>query len=515
VAATRILSPSEISDQSSEHARFEAGWEAAERHAQAADADAKLKGAKDKKARAKAKAVAGVTPLPPSAPTDGETIDLTDPWVRAANLRRIAQGRVGDAKIAAWRARNGWDDLSSSISLVRRAAPPAFHGIAGDFVKTIFLHSEASAEALLFQFLVSFGNLMGRRLYTEGGGVRHYGNVYGVLVGDSSKARKGTAKAQVDLVMDQVDSQWRNGGGLSTGEGLIHCVRDPITVGKGDPGVSDKRLMVYEPEFVRVLATCARPENTLSAVIQDAWDRGSMRCTTKVAPETATGAHISIIAHITQEELLTALRKTDQVNGFANRFIFIWTSRSKEIARSRPVREIPLSPIIQNVQGALKALPPQDTYIQFDADGWSLWEKCYHNLSVSRSGTIGGILARSEAQVLRLALIYAALDSKRYIQAEHLHAAMALWDFAEGSAELIFGESTGNAMADKILEALKAEQGGVTRTEITRLLGNNAEKDRIEAALNLLRRGGRAHRVVEPTQGRSTERWFQGCRATN
>ena len=53
-------------------------------------------------------------------------------------------------------------------------------------------------------------------------------------------------------------------GGLSSGEGLINEVRDEVKKWNGkegtwevvDPGVSDKRLMVYEPEFAGALARC-------------------------------------------------------------------------------------------------------------------------------------------------------------------------------------------------------------------------------------------------------------------
>ena len=43
----------------------------------------------------------------------------------------------------------------------------------------------------------------------------------------------------------------------------------------------------------------------------------------------ATGAHVSIIAHVTREELVANLTETERANGFANRFLFAWVRRSK------------------------------------------------------------------------------------------------------------------------------------------------------------------------------------------
>ena len=55
-----------------------------------------------------------------------------------------------------------------------------------------------------------------------------------------------------------------------------------------------------------------RDGNTLSVVIREAWDTGGLHTLTKNDPITATDAHISIIGHITIEELLRHLDETEQ-----------------------------------------------------------------------------------------------------------------------------------------------------------------------------------------------------------
>ena len=55
-------------------------------------------------------------------------------------------------------------------------------------------------------------------------------------------------------------------GGLSSGEGFIDPIRDEITKWNAkekqfeviDPGVTDKRLMIVEPEFAGALAVMER-----------------------------------------------------------------------------------------------------------------------------------------------------------------------------------------------------------------------------------------------------------------
>src|SRR5262249_20157432 len=160
-------------------------------------------------------------------------------------------------------------------------------------------------------------------------GDQHHANLFAVLVGNTAKARKGTSWGRIRQLFDLIPDVWSQQcvhSGLSSGEGVICAVRDATS--DHDSGVSDKRLMVVESEFANVLRVIGREGNTLSRVIRDAWDRGSLATMTKNSPAKATGAHISIIGHITAEELKRYLPRTEMANGFANRFIFACVKRS-------------------------------------------------------------------------------------------------------------------------------------------------------------------------------------------
>jgi hypothetical protein len=93
--------------------------------------------------------------------------------------------------------------------------------------------------------------------------------------------------------------------------------------------VSDKRLLIVETEFASVLKVNARDGNTLSPILRQAWDSGNLRILTKNSPARATNAHISIIGHITKEELLRFITDTELANGLANRFLWVLVRRSK------------------------------------------------------------------------------------------------------------------------------------------------------------------------------------------
>ena len=74
-----------------------------------------------------------------------------------------------------------------------------------------------------------------------------------------------------------------------------------------------------------------REGNTLSTTLRDAWDTGTLRTLTKNSPAVATGAHISIIGHVTELVVRRYLGETEQGNGFGNRFLWVCARRSKKL----------------------------------------------------------------------------------------------------------------------------------------------------------------------------------------
>ena len=63
-----------------------------------------------------------------------------------------------------------------------------------------------------------------------------------------------------------------------------------------------------------------------------------------------------------------------------------------------------------------------------------LWCQIYGTLSAPTPGLLGAVIARAEAQVVRLALVYALLDGAEAIGQVHLEAALELWIYCEDSA---------------------------------------------------------------------------------
>src|SRR4029077_12151660 len=109
-------------------------------------------------------------------------------------------------------------------------------------------------------------------------------------------------------------------------------------------------------------------------------------------------------------------------------------------------------------------------------------------------------LARAEAQTRRLAMLYCVLNCQLDITPANIEAALAVWHYCESSARYLFGDLTGDSIADEILTFLRsAGADGMTRTEISNALGRHRTARRIDVALGVLLRHGRIHRRQKPT----------------
>ena len=405
--------------------------------------------------------------------------------------------------------------------------PELLYGLAGDIVRLIAPHTEADPMAILGQFLVGFGSIAGRAPHWRVESTRHGANLFACIVGSTSKARKGTSWDNVRWILSRCDETWAKDqvlSGMSSGEGLIYAVRDPVMkrekVGTGyeerevDPGVTDKRACWVESEFESVLACMSRESNTLNAVIRQAYDGHQLRVATKNSPNRATEAHISVVGHITDEALRAKLSRTDTANGFANRFLWICARRSQYLPHGGRMGLEPAFPdLIKRVEDAVAfarfEFVGDSAPIWRDEPANRLWEDVYPRLSSSRPGMLGMVTSRAEAQVMRLALVYALLDHEKSIRLEHLQAALAFWDYCEQSAVYIFGDSLGDPDAEKMLTALReAGEAGLSSTEINRrAFSGHLNAESLRAKFATLLRAGLVRQGDAPN-GRKARVWI-------
>lgn len=381
-------------------------------------------------------------------------------------------------------ARDPWPELRAE----------ALHGLAGDVVRILDPHTEADPAAVLVTFLVAFGAAVNGP-HAIADGAEHPPRLFGVLVGATSRGRKGTAWANVRRLLAQADPGFtadRILGGLASGEGLIAAVSDGMR-DKDDNlvgGVTDKRLLVYEPEFSRVLKVCARESSTLSALLRDAWDRGDLRVMTRKDPLRATGAHVCLLAHVTVDELRRSLLESDAANGYGNRHLFIASRRSKRLPAGGNLDDQEVHALGVKVRKALERARVVGI-LRRSPEAEALWESIYMAIDDEVDGMVGALTARAEAQMLRLSVVYALMDGSPVIAVPHLQAAQAVWDYSEATIRYVYGDTVGDEVADRLLAAVRvAGDEGLDRQAQRDVFTRNVPAPRVAVARQALERKG-------------------------
>ena len=262
--------------------------------------------------------------------------------------------------------------------------------------------------ALLLQYLAYFGNAVGRGPHYMVENDQHYPNLFVLLAGETAKARKGLSAGRIRHIFDTADPDWARDcitGGMSSGEGILHAIRDPVyTMKKGvsvmtDPGIEDKRLLLDEREFYSALEVMKREGNILSRIVRDAWDcRPVLRTLTKNTHTRVTNGFISIVGHITIEELRQKLDHTSMANGYANRFLFACVHRSKMLPFGGDALDA--TDLGMRTRVAIETARNFDR-VNMTAAAMELWVAVYPQLSGEVQGLMGALTARAEGQTIR------------------------------------------------------------------------------------------------------------------
>lgn len=363
-----------------------------------------------------------------------------------------------------------------------------FYGPVADVVRVIGEQTEADPLGIFAQTLVACSTAIGRGCWKQTERDLHYPNSFICLVGETAKGRKGVSWGHAREALRAVDSSLRVRTGMSTGEGIIHMLRDPekkIDDPRTINEMQDKRLVLFESELGRVLKAMKRETNTLSAILRDAWDGRDLHNLSVVNKAEASDPCLSIIGHVTRDELMRQLEDTDTANGFANRFLWLCVRRMRKLPFGGEVDEAAIGEIHKRLESNVSAARKLGR-IRWAKATRSLWAEWYTS-QPEHAGLTGALNARSEAHCLRLSMMHAALEGSQEIQPGHLKAAIALVRYSEDSVRYLFQNRSGDALADKIMLLLQeAESRKMTRTELSKALGRNYSSERIDGAILMI-----------------------------
>jgi hypothetical protein len=350
--------------------------------------------------------------------------------------------------------------------------------------------TEADPAGLLFSLFAGVGVAMGRNSYVKVGATQHAPLLNVVLAGDTFAGRKGTAWSEVRQTLGLAVCVK---SGIASGEVLIDLVAEQ----------DDKRLLIVEAEFVRVLAMCGRDGSTLSPVLRQAYDgeRLETHSRTRGSVE-ADGAHVGVLGQSTVEELRAKLDETEQANGFANRYLFVLVHRSKFLPSGGNLDEAIPNQLREKLTPAIAAAR-SGRVVRRSSAAEKLWADLYTRLVGEETGGLcGAVMSRAIPHCLRLSLMHALLDQSEHIEPCHVEAAAAAWRYSAASARYVFGSAIGDPVADRLLaEIIARGSAGLDLTDRARLFANNVKAGKLDSATDHLVRLGRIVRKPVPGTG--------------
>lgn len=435
--------------------------------------------------------------------------DLTD-HVRAGrglnDLRPLPDLRpdtAQPARLPAW-----WLNHGDPDSLIER--PPelpepmrleAYHGPLGQVALEAWCTAEAAPEAILGTLLCGVGVQLPDFRVAMGDG--RYGlNLFVLLVGQSALGRKGASWNTARRILEHVDSDFmthRLVNGAGSGEVLIDEVNKN----------NDPRVLYQEEEFGRLLTVANREGSTMSAVLRQAWDGGVLRAITRgttTPDKVALRSHLAVLGHLTPSDLAT-MRAADVRNGFANRFVFLASHRS---------RALPLSPGMSGGQARRLARTIREAMHTARAAIEEGWED-EQVITVAKdaqaqyiadertwappTGDYEDVYSRYWPNLMKVAGLYAILDGQTAIHAPHYAAARAVMDYSQASIAYAFGQEEGDdprketerRQQERLLDALRtAGPRGLSGRERSAAVGKKYKAVHVNAIADRLVRDGLA-----------------------
>lgn len=378
----------------------------------------------------------------------------------------------------------------------------AFHGPIGEAALRAWETSEAAPEAILGSLLCGIGAQLPDFRVAMGDG-RYGCNLFVLLVGPSALGRKGASWNTARRILEHVDHDFmvhRLVTGAGSGEVLIDEVNK----------TNDTRVLYQEEEFGRLLVVANREGSTMSAVLRQAWDGGVLRAITRgttTPDKIALRSHLAVLGHLTPSDL-AVMRGSDVRNGFANRFIFLATYRT---------RALPLSPGMDPGKARALARTIRDAMVQarmLIEEGWTGEEVVTIGQDVQAQyvhderawvppqGDFEEVYSRYWPNLMKVAGLYAVLDGVTEIQTPHYLAARAVMDYSQASIGYSFGQDEGaedpkketeRRQQQRLLDALKtAGRAGLSGRERTAAVGRKYKAVHINAIAEGLVRAGLA-----------------------
>jgi len=435
-------------------------------------------------------ATSGEPPKPPPIPTwveEGFTLPVNRRLYREGDL-------IGEAP-----------KLDSAV----------FHGNIGEVLRIYDGASEAPIPSIGSVLIPVLGTVLGRGVRFVHGDVEHSANMFWCLVAPTGLGRKSTAFRVVKKFFELLEPGFVDGNclnGFGSGQAIILDLADPVydsKTGSLKSGREDQRVTLLYEELGSLLGPMGYENSILSPLLRDAYDQSSpLRYSTAAArSKVSSNHHLAISAAITPTELQAHFSKLSTTDGLGNRFTWVYTDTDDVILPDGGhVDTEALADIATKIKfaGEFTAYGGSSTRsVTLSKEVAERWRRTDYPVLRRKgveAGSLGAMISRQTAHVLRTALIYAVVDGSDEIRMGDYEAGLAWAQYSEDTVQALFGGVTRSDVANEILSAVREHPTEpTTRSGLSKAFGYHRTTEQMNAALARLSRAGFVHIWKEET----------------
>lgn len=338
----------------------------------------------------------------------------------------------------------------------------AYYGLVGDFLRLLEGQTEGHPAAIGAHVIPCLGTMLGREVAYRAGTEIHFPKVNAIIVGPTSAGVKGVSENAAMLLVEKVMPTFiarHSLTGVASGEAVIHEMRDDA-----DPP-TEKRRIVMDAEFSAVLKVVRRDGSILGDVLRKVFDNRPLQNRTKSAgSEVASDHHLSIVGSTTPGEFRSLTEEISILNGFANRFLYIWSELTRLLPLGGRIDERGVARLAERfvaVQTWVREKPAVNGTSRWysvleGSPAHEVWDTFYERRPglPNESEMMTAITGRQVTHGARLALVYAALDRCDHFEPEHIRAAIAWCDYCIATIRKVFTSGPGGKLG-RLLDGIR------------------------------------------------------------
>lgn len=417
--------------------------------------------------------------------------------------------------------------FGNDVLLPSDIRPEAFHGPIGEFAQQVGgVRTMAPPIALLAIGLAAFGSRCGRGTWRTYHEVPTYPMTFPLLVGTTGSG-KGIGHRVTCRWLEAMDDHTAAAivSDFSSGEGLIQRL---VKVAP-DPVLGDTRAFAWTEEFAGVLRAKNRDGSILGQVLRRAFDGDRLERNTVRSNGSVDAPALSLVAHVTPEELRAEASMLDAASGFLNRFLLVPVS-PVAVPRTPPLPEDAYRDLARRLSDSVKvarshrgpALVTPEAHVLLDrVDEWRMATR-------GRPGLVGRMGERIPQNVGRLSVAYALsrLDPETptpTIDEADVLAALALCDISERTMLALWCDAPAEAETARMVHRVRvAGSEGISTRDLLKGLYSAANRSRgrnllaraLDAGALTKEKSGRGWRILPGTSATRPSLWDSCARAT-